>query len=196
MSKHIVKHPGGVILHHADGISEYYAYGSEVDPDQLADYQRDTLGQYTDDNDRTAYQVERQAHKNAAFADSGQINSTSDPVPGNYGDLSEEEAAQLVMAINDQQVQARLLLHERLHGGSRQMVIDAGSPLATAIAETLFTHIEDGGHTQFAQTPVVDRERQLERESRKQEAAERKSGGAPKRSSASRAAKTPAPSGD
>lgn len=202
-SKNIVKHPGGVILHLQDGSAEYFGYGTEVDEDRLADYQKDTLGNYTDDKDRSGYRRDQEtaAHKNAAFADSGQINSTSDPVPGNYGELSEEDAAQLLLAMQgDPQIQARLLLHERVACGSRQMVIDAGSPLATAIAETLFKHMEDnstgGGTARFDQTPVVDRERQVEREAKAHEAKAAKSGGASKSSaSKSSGGQTPSPSG-
>lgn len=187
----VVNHPGGVILHLKDGSAEYFGYGARVDEDQLAEYQRENLGDFTDDKDRTAYtqeSVEHRAHVQAALTDAGQPNSTSDAVPGNYGELSEDEAAQLVLALQaDPQSQARILLHERVHHGGRQLVIDAGSSAARQEADRLYEALE-AGHTQFGQTRLEsqDTERDLERQARRSEksGARRSSGG-----------KTPPPQG-
>jgi hypothetical protein len=176
---HIVNRPGGVILHHKDGSAEYYAYGARVPFDELAEHQKKNLGHFTDQEDRSVYlpseQVVKEAHIRAAFADSGQVNSTSDPVPSNYNELGEEDAAQLVIAMqNEPGVQARLLLHERVHGGSRRMVIDAGSPEAKQEAEHLYQAMVDGV-TRFNQTPIPDGFRDREREIEKTANVSRKS---------------------
>lgn len=184
MSDHkVIKHPGGVILHLKDGSSEHFEYGRRVNPDDLADYQKANLHHFADDKDRSAYvqtpQVEQDAHRHAALADAGQPNSTSDPVPGNYGELSEEEASQLVLSCQSEPaVQARILLHERLHGGSRQMVIDAGSDEGTEIAETLYDAVQDGV-ARFDQTRATDddRPRDNEREVEKKSRSARRSSG-------------------
>lgn len=167
-TKHVVKHPGGVILHLKGGSSEHFAYGREVEPDALTDHQRERLHLFTDDKDRSAYTVEqetnRQANRNAIFADGGQPNSTSDPVPGNYDSLTEDEAAQLMLALsNEPHVQARLVLHERVHCGSRQSVVDAATDEAKQTAELLYEDLQSGA-ARFPNTPAPDHERQVERE--------------------------------
>lgn len=170
--KHIINKPGGVILHHKDGTSESYAYGDRVPTEELADYQLANIHLFTDGTDRTEYQerpqVETNAHREAVFADGAQINSTSDPVPGNYSELSETDAAQLVLSLSSEPaIQGRILLHERVHGGGRRQVMDAGTNEGRAVADRLFAHAE-AGITTFDQTghPPADAERDLERQAR------------------------------
>jgi len=186
-----INQPGGVILHLTDGTTEHFQYGQEVDQERLADYQRENLSQFADDQERTAYapqsQTER-AHAQAALVDQTQPNSTSDPVPGNYNELSEEDATALMMVSRDNpEIQARLVLHEKVFGGSRQKVVDAASSFAKSRADQLQQALE-GGVTTFDQTPTVrDTEHEQERTERRS-ASERQA-----KSSSQSSGKTPAP---
>lgn len=152
-----VSKPGGVIVHLSDGSQEHLQYGDIVDVDNLAEYQHEHLAPFTDDKPRdvSAASLEqqntlKQANANAARADQGQVNSTSDPVPGNYAELDEDEAVALVNSLDPfPSIQARIGLHEAVNYG-RQKVIDALSDVAKAELDDLQAHYEQDVAAQSA----------------------------------------------
>lgn len=132
--------PGGTIVRLADGTSEYVAYGQpytgKFAPENLLDIHANELEGHADgekrysDEDLQVAQA-REAHARAALDGAGQPNSSQSPVPGNYGELDENAASQLVAALAAYpSQQASVLYHEILFGGNRRRVIDAASEQA------------------------------------------------------------------
>lgn len=153
-----VNKPGGVLLHMEDGQVKYHAYGAEVNPKDLADYQRKSLGDVTDNEARSENPLAlgiRDAHRAAVSAESGQVNSTSSPIPANYHELDEDGAVALIRALEAfPAVQAKILLFERVNKG-REKVADAASDEARDIAESEYDNLTGGS------LPEVDRIEQL-----------------------------------
>src|SRR4051812_23059555 len=89
--------PGSVIVHLKDGTSKHLHYGDRW-PENVADYVDPK--QFADTTPRRPEtmneELARDAHRRAAQAENGQVNSSSSPVPGNYAELDEDAAAQLV----------------------------------------------------------------------------------------------------
>lgn len=143
-----VNKPGGLIIHLLDGTAEYRAYGHPIHPDECAEHQREFLDGFTDDepNAETPDQQSeavRVANANAARADSGQVNSTSSPIPGNYHDLSEEDVLALFRAAEQfPGIQAALYIHEKANLG-RKKVLDGVRPEAKEAAEAQLKQVGD-----------------------------------------------------
>lgn len=129
-----VNKPGGVIVHLKDGTSANLAYGDKVPEDNIADHV--DIKTFSDGKARKP-EVDPavEANRRAALAENGQVNSSSSPVPGNYSELDEDAAAQLVtnLAAYPEQ-QATVLQHEIAFGGNRQKVVDAASDYAKEAA--------------------------------------------------------------
>lgn len=132
-----VNKPGGVIVHLKDGTATNLAYGDKVDEDALADHV--DVKEFADGKQRKPDPEELEvleAHRRAALAEGGQVNSSSSPVPGNYSDLDEDDAAQLVESLKNYPAQqAEVIKHEILFGGNRQKVLDAAGDYANKVAE-------------------------------------------------------------
>lgn len=145
MAQRYVKLPGGVILHMKDGTSGYLGYGQPVDESQVAEHQLEGLDQFTDGTPRVAdfeRDQELDAIRRTAEAEAGHPGSSSSPVPGNYSELDEEDAANLVRHLSvDPGQQATVIVHELLHG-ARLKVIDAAPDAVVAEAKL---RIEGGG---------------------------------------------------
>jgi hypothetical protein len=133
-----VNKPGGVIVHYTDGQSHPLDYGDVVPVDKLADYVDPSA--FADERPRTTpleVQLEAEAHRRAALTENGQINSASSPVPGNYSELDEDGAAQLVANLaRFPNAQQEVVIHEILFGGSRQKVLDSATDAALIGAQT------------------------------------------------------------
>lgn len=125
-----VNKPGGVIAKLKDGTAESFKYGDPVSDDQFADHV--DVRSFADGRQRVAVEsAELEAHRRAALTENGQVNSSSSPVPGNYAELDEDGAAQLMSNLaRFPEMQAALLQHEILFGGNRQKVLDASAKSA------------------------------------------------------------------
>lgn len=145
MAQRYVKLPGGAIVHMKDGTSKYHEYGQPVDELQVAEHQLPSLDGFTDDVPRVAdfaRHQELEAIKRTAEAEAGHPGSSSSPVPGNYSELDEEDAANLVRHLSvDPGQQATVIVHELLHG-ARRKVVDAAPEAVVAEAQL---RIEGGG---------------------------------------------------
>ncbi len=132
-----VKLPGGVVLDLADGSSEVFPYGAKVDEDRLAEHQRANYKDFCASSPRSESPESIQlaeAHRRAAEAEGGQINSTSSTVPANYEELDTAGAVALVRALEAHPAeQAAILVHERINQ-AREKVIDVASDEARRIA--------------------------------------------------------------
>jgi hypothetical protein len=133
MATQYVNKPGGVVVHLEDGSAQTVGYGDPV-PDNLASYV-DPSG-FSDSQKRKPDITEQQnleASQRAAL-EGEQVNSSSSPVPGNYSDLDEDSAAQLVQNLASRpEQQVAILRHEQLFGGNRQKVIDAAGDYAREV---------------------------------------------------------------
>ncbi len=137
-TKLYVNMPGGVIAKLADGTSESFKYGDPVSASMFAEHVNVTT--FADGRPRVAVESqELDAHRRVALAENGQINSSSSPVPGNYSDLDEDGAAQLMRNLaRFPEQQVAILKHEILFGGNRQKVMDAaGASAQVAVAMQL-----------------------------------------------------------
>jgi hypothetical protein len=150
-----VSHPGGLILHMEDGSQGTFDYGAPVEVDLLAEYQRSTP--YLVDTERSENPVadlERQAHREAAFADLGQVNSTGQTVPANFDDLDEDTAMALVRVLSAYpEQQAAFYVHEKLNQG-REKVLASVSDEAKEAGEGLldsYNDLERARHTRAAE---------------------------------------------
>lgn len=125
-----VNKPGGVIAKLKDGTAESFKYGDPVSADQFADHV--DVKSFADGRQRVAVDSqELDAHRRAALTENGQVNSSSSPVPGNYAELDEDGAAQLMSNLaRFPEMQAAILKHEILFGGNRQKVMDAAGDSA------------------------------------------------------------------
>lgn len=130
-----INRPGGVIAPLKDGTREHLTYGQPV-PDNV-DTSLFNVSDFADAQQRGwAATQEQEAHRRAALAEGGQVNSSSSPVPGNYADLDEDGAAQFVANLSRYPAeQAAVVKHEILFGGGRQKVLDAASAGARQDAE-------------------------------------------------------------
>lgn len=145
-----VKKPGGVIVHLKDGASEFKPYGAKIDVDLLADHQHQYLDRVADENRRTVSPEEsdlqqriQEAHNASVTAHGGQVYSSADVVPGDYGKLDEDGAIALMRSLESYpQAQAQVLLHERINFG-REAVIDSASDGARAEANFLLEQVEE-----------------------------------------------------
>jgi hypothetical protein len=122
-----IKLPGGAIIHHADGGSEYYAYGQEVDLEVVADHAKETIDRVADSQQRVAADVNEAAREVAAEEPAAKV-----AVPGNYDELDEDEATSLVAGLPVAS-QIEVVKHEILHK-NRTKVLDAASPEAREAA--------------------------------------------------------------
>lgn len=161
-----VNKPGGVIVHMKDGTSKSLTYGDPI-PDgdepseQVADYVN--IKTFADKTKRKpdAEEIQiQEAHRRAALSENGQVNSSSSPVPGNYSELDEDAASQLVsnLAAYPEQ-QASVVQHELLNE-NRQKVIDAAGDYAKAAAgvrnDALSENtLDNQGEALLEQPPVV-----------------------------------------
>lgn len=129
-----VNRPGGVLAKFKDGEVKQLKYGDPVDVDRLADHVDPR--RFADTTQRVASaSPELDAHRRAALAENGQVNSSSSTIPGNYLELDEDTAAQLVSNLgNRPEEQAALVKHEILFGGNRRKVIDAAGDYARDFA--------------------------------------------------------------
>ena len=136
MSNLFVNKFGGVIVHLKDGSSKHLLYGDQVPVDELAEHvEPDTFADSKTRHGHASDDPVRAAHNRAAH-DHVSPGSSASPVPGNYEQLSEDEAALFVQTLsNDSKSQAAVLVHERLNAGARQAVIDASTSVAQAIAD-------------------------------------------------------------
>jgi hypothetical protein len=125
-----VNKPGGVIVQTKAGGSVPLAYGAVVPVDQLKDHVDPST--FSDSKPRlAAADLVADAHRRAALAENGQVNSSSSPVPGNYNDLDEDTAARLVQNLAAYpEGQLAILKHEVAFKGGRQKVIDAAGEFA------------------------------------------------------------------
>lgn len=134
-----VNKPGGVIVHYKDGTSHNLTYGDPVDQSLVADYV--DVRTFADNQKRKPDADElavADAHRRAALAENGQVNSSSSPVPSNYSDLDEDAASQLVSNLASYpEAQAAVVKHELAFGGGRQKVIDAAGEYAKTAAGLL-----------------------------------------------------------
>lgn len=138
MATQYVNKPGSVIVNLKDGTSKHLLYGAEVPVDQLVD--GTDVSSFADGTRRLDAvlpdQLEAEAHRRAAFAEDGQVNSSSSAVPGNYRELDEDGAAILVGNLQPYpEAQAQVVLHEMLYEGGRQKVLDAASDYAKMSAK-------------------------------------------------------------
>lgn len=125
--KYFVKLPGGAIIHHADGGSEYYAYGQEIDLSVLPEYVKDNIDRVADHQQRVAEDVNDLAREAAAEEPAAKA-----AVPGNYDELDEDEAASLVAGLPVAS-QIEVVKHEILHK-NRAKVLDGASSEAREAA--------------------------------------------------------------
>lgn len=127
-----VNKPGGVIVQLKAGGSRALAYGAVVPQDEIKDHV--DVKSFSDSKARgAAPDLVAEAHRRAALAENGQVNSSSSPVPGNYNEIDEDTAARLVQnlaAYPEQQL--AVLKHELAFKGGRQKVIDAAGEYAKA----------------------------------------------------------------
>jgi hypothetical protein len=127
--------PGGAILNMADGESVVHAYGQEVDVEAVTDGQREHLPAITTTRRPTGeVPGPQEAQLAAALADAGQINSTSSPIPGNYGELTEDQAVRFIQSVDDASSQSVIIAFE-IGNLNRQKVIDAAPRAAREEAE-------------------------------------------------------------
>lgn len=125
-----VKFPGGVILQHKDGGAESYEYGQLVDRSLLSEGQLLHVDRFVTTDESIARpggpaNLDQSANLRAAIADSGQVQGTSSPIPGNYDQLSESEATRFIMTLeNHPSQQAVVLAYEKAHA-NRRSVVDA-----------------------------------------------------------------------
>lgn len=156
-----VNKPGGVIVQLKDGTSKHLTYGDPI-PDNLADHQdaskvADTQKRKPDADE----QAVADAHRRAALAENGQVNSSSSPVPSNYSDLEEDAAVQLVANLASYpEAQAVVLRHEIAFGGNRQKVLDAAGEYARKAAGLLHestpeTQLGNQGEALLEQPSVI-----------------------------------------
>lgn len=131
-----VNKPGGVIVNLKDGSSAHLAYGKQVPVGDLASYEN--AAGWSDETPRIAQlsaELEQEAHRRAALAEGGQVNSGSSSVPGNYNELDEDGAAVLVAGLaRYPEQQASVIEHEILFGGGRVKVLDAATEFAKGAA--------------------------------------------------------------
>lgn len=125
-----VNKPGGIIATLKDGTADSFQYGDRVSQDMFADHI--DISTFSDGRQRVAVESqELEAHRRAALTENGQINSSSSPVPGNYSELDEDGAAQLMSNLaRFPEMQVAILKHEVLFGGNRQKVLDAAGDSA------------------------------------------------------------------
>lgn len=156
-----VNKPGGAIVQMADGSSENFGYGAVIDPDKVSEAQKPHLGRITDTNRKSvspdqesANERLKAAYQSAATVDGGQVNSSANVVPSDYGSLDEDGAIALIRALEDYpEAQAQVVLHERVNYG-RERVLDAASNEAKQSADYLLDQVKD----QVLRTHTVVRE--------------------------------------
>lgn len=119
--KYYVKLPGGAIIHHTDGSSEYYAYGQEIDLSVVAEHAKKNLDRVADNQQRVVEDLNVDLAREAAAEEP----AAKAAVPGNYDELDEDEAASLVAGLPVAS-QIEVVKHEILHK-NRAKVLDAAS---------------------------------------------------------------------
>lgn len=161
-----INKPGGAILHLKDGSQETFAYGAPVDPDNLADYQKATIASVTDGSRKSESPAEveinarlKDAHNASVAAHGGQVNSSANVVPGDYGQLDLDGAIGLVRALEAYpEAQAQVVLHEMVNYG-RDKVVDAATSQARTIAGQLLEQTRDqvlATHAVAPGSPIID----------------------------------------
>jgi hypothetical protein len=145
--------PGGTIVHLADGTGEVVPYGTayvgKLAPENLKQEIAQGLSSHADATPRLSAEdanlaLARDAHQRSALADNGQVNSGGMTVPSNYGELTEDAAALLVMNLSRYpEQQASIVMHEILYGGNRRKVIDGASEYAHLAAQSRIASLTD-----------------------------------------------------
>lgn len=147
-----VKKPGGVIAPLANGDTKHFAYGDAVDLNALSDTGRKHVSRVT-----TTKKLKEDAPAptdnslQAAMADATNVNTTASAVPGNYRDLSEDDAIRLIQMVRDPKAQAEIVAFEMANEG-RSKVINAASEDVRDEAEVRRL-VEDHAAEQLAETP-------------------------------------------
>lgn len=130
-----ISKPGGAILAHEDGEHVNYQYGQKVDLDVLSAAQRNHLSHVTQAKaPEDAPPQPSDANLRAAQIEAAQVNTTASPVPGNYDELSEDQAVRLIGVVTDPSAQSAIVAYEMAHQG-REKVIAAATDDARAEAE-------------------------------------------------------------
>jgi len=122
-----INKPGGALVKEESGVVENYPYGKEVDldvvhPDAAKHIHRVTSTKKPPD----APADPLQQNLEAALIEAGQYYTTASAVPGNYEELTEDQAVRLVQSVKDEGSQAQIIAHE-LENEGRQRVLDAAS---------------------------------------------------------------------
>lgn len=118
-----ISKPGGALLQHKDGETVSYDYGQVVDLEVLSSAQLNHLAHVTTTDTPAASPPQpNDAQLDAAMAEAGAVNTTASPVPGNYGELSEDQAVRLVQSVRDPAAQAVLIAYEMAHANRGKVV--------------------------------------------------------------------------
>lgn len=121
-----IDRPGGVILHHKSGEGVSYDYGQQVDLDDLSEAQKNHIHRFTStERPDDSPPPPGDTALDSAMITAGQPNSTASPVPGNYNELTDEQAVRLVRSMRDPRRQAVVVAHEMANKNRRKVVAAA-----------------------------------------------------------------------
>lgn len=153
MSKTLyISKPGGALLQHESGEVISYDYGQKVDLEVLSPAQRNHLTHVTTTKKPAQSPPEpHEANLEAAMAEATNANTSASPVPGNYPELTEDQAVRLVQAVKNPNDLAVIIAHEMANLG-REKVINAAPSSVREEAE-IRAMVAEFEAEQLAETP-------------------------------------------